>query len=173
MKKIILLIAGVVAIVALVYYFGSERPSDQVSNGDNGQNRTEMRTVNLYYYSPDRDTDASGNILCSQQGLVGLEREIPITQTPIQDAVRLLLEGELTQAERAIGITTEYPLQGLELEGANLQNGVLTLEFSDPLNRTSGGSCRAGILWYQIEATALQFPEVSSVRFSPEELFQP
>ena len=29
------------------------------------------------------------------------------------------------------------------------------------------------ILWFQIEATAKQFSNVTSVRFMPEELFQP
>lgn len=132
-----------------------------------------MRTVKLYYYSPDRDTDSEGNILCSAKGLVAVERAIPSTMTPIQDTIRLLLKGNLTEAEKDRGITTEFPLQGLSLTGASLNGGVLTLAFSDPQNKTGGGSCRVGILWHQIEATAKQFPAVSSVRFTPEELFQP
>ena len=102
-----------------------------------------------------------------------MERTIPLSKTPIQDAIRLLLKGELTEEEKARGIETEYPLAGLSLEGAALKDGVLTLEFFDPQNKTSGGSCRAGILWFQIEETAKQFPEVREVRFLPEELFQP
>jgi hypothetical protein len=98
---------------------------------------------------------------------------MPITVTPIQDAIKLLLKGELTSAERAEGISTEYPLAGFELKSAGLTDGVLTLTFADPQGKTGGGSCRVGILWMQIEATAKQFPEVSSVRFSPEWLFQP
>jgi spore germination protein GerM len=131
------------------------------------------QTIRLYYYNPSLDTDATGNILCSDEGLVAVEREIPVTQTPIQDAVRLLLRGELTMEEQAGGITTEYPLSGFELEGASLKDGVLTLSFSDPNNATSGGSCRVGILWHQIRATAEQFDAVDEVRFKPEELFQP
>jgi len=92
---------------------------------------------------------------------------------PIQDAIRLLLAGELTEEEQAQGIDTEYPLAGLLLKGASLKDGVLTLEFDDSQNRTVGGSCRVGILWFQIEATAKQFPEVQQVRFLPEEIFQP
>jgi hypothetical protein len=111
--------------------------------------------------------------MCSRAGLVKVEREIPLTTTPIQDSVKLLLEGKLTAAEKASGITTEYPLTGVVLKGANLKDGDLTLEFTDPLMKTGGGSCRVGILWFQIEQTALQFPEVQSVRFIPEELFQP
>ncbi|MEK7183054.1 MAG: Gmad2 immunoglobulin-like domain-containing protein [Patescibacteria group bacterium] len=131
------------------------------------------RTVKLYYYDANKDRDSSGNILCSEQGLVAVERKIPVTKTPIQDTLRLLLEGELTAQEQAQGIDTEYPLAGLELKGANLKNSHLTLEFNDPQNKTGGGACRVGVLWHQIEATAKQFPEVQSVSFIPEELFQP
>ena len=132
-----------------------------------------QRLIKLYYYNFSKDKDASGNISCTPNGLEYVERNIPLTITPIQDAIKLLLKGELTAAERTDGITTEFPLSGLELEGASLKDGTLTLAFADPQNKTSGGSCRAGILWFQIEATAKQFPEVSSVRFLPEELFQP
>lgn len=133
----------------------------------------QKQTVRLYYYNSDKDKDSNGNILCSSQGLVSVQRQIPATITPIQDAIRLLLKGELTAAERSQGITTEYPLPGLELSAASLTNGVLTLTFNDPQNKTVGGSCRVGILWAQIEATAKQFPSVTSVRFMPEEIFQP
>jgi len=154
-----------------------DNPSDLPENADEliipVTFKTATRTVRLYYYNQELDEDESGNISCSRAGLVPLEREIPLTKTPIQDAIQLLLQGELTKAERASGITTEYPLEGFSLKGASLNDGVLTLEFSDLNNRTGGGSCRVGILWFQIEATAKQFPEVEQVRFIPEELFQP
>lgn len=133
----------------------------------------EGRAVKLYYYNPEKDKDASGNIQCSAQGLVSVDRQIPITITPIQDTIKLLLTGEITSEEKSQGITTEYPLQGLDLIGANQVEHVLTLEFRDPQNKTGGGSCRVAILWSQIEATAKQFPGVSTVQFIPEELFQP
>ena len=134
---------------------------------------TAEKTVTLYYYNANNDKDASGNIMCSSQGLVGVVRRFPISTTPIQDAIKLLLQGQLTAVEKSQGISTEYPLPGVSLKSANLKDGVLTLEFSDPQNKTGGGSCRVGILWKQIESTAKQFPEVKSVRFIPEELFQP
>lgn len=130
-------------------------------------------TVKLYYYNPEKDKDATGNILCSRQGLVSVDRQIAITNDPIEDTVKLLLRGELTVNEKAQGISTEYPLSGVELVGADLKNGVLTLELSDPQNKTGGGSCRIGVLWFQIEATAKQFQGVNQVKFKPEELFQP
>ena len=132
-----------------------------------------LRTVKLYYYNPALDKDASGNILCSEKGLVSLNRTIPLTQTPIQDTIRLLIKGELTTAEKAQGVTTEFPLQGFELTGASVNNRILTLSFKDPNNQTSGGSCRASVLWAQIKKTAEQFTTVTEVRFIPQTLFQP
>jgi hypothetical protein len=131
------------------------------------------RTIKLYYYNQSKDQDATGNVMCTRKGLVAVERQVSSTTTPIQDAIKTLLEGKLTNTEKAQGISTEYPLPGLELRGASLKDGTLTLEFVDPQNKTGGGSCRVGILWYQIEATAKQFPEVKNVRFIPETLFQP
>ena len=119
------------------------------------------------------DKDEQGNIRCSRTGLVQVSRQIPVTITPIQDTIRLLISGNLSQEEKAQGITTEYPLEGLSLTGASVENDVLTLAFDDPYNKTSGGSCRVGILWFQIEATAKQFSGVQQVRFEPEYLFQP
>ena len=154
-----------------------DNPSDLPENADELRIpvtfQAATRTVKLYYYNQELDKDESGNISCSRAGLVPLEREILSTKTPIQDAIQLLLQGKLTEEERTAGIATEYPLEGLSLKGASLKDGVLTLEFNDPSNRTGGGSCRVGILWFQIEATAKQFPEVQQVRFIPEELFQP
>jgi len=132
-----------------------------------------MREISLYYYNPENDKDESGNIMCSPAGLVAVGREIAVTPTPIQDAVNLLIKGDLTDEEIAAGITSEFPLAGVELMGANLKEGILTLEFADPQNKTGGGACRTGILRGQIEATAKQFDGVNEVRFIDEELFQP
>ncbi len=131
------------------------------------------KTVKLYYYNPALDRDKTGNILCSRKGLVAVERKISISKTPIQDTIKLLISGQLTDEEKSQGITTEYPLKGFSLKGASLKGGILTLEFEDPNYKTGGGSCRVGILWFQIEATAKQFLDVQQVRFLPEELFQP
>ncbi len=162
-KKIFIIIFAVAAILALWFFirFVIGGPEDT------------WFSVKLYYYNQGLDKDKSGNTACSKNGLVPVVRKIPITKTPIQDTIRLLLLGGLTDKERAQGISTEYPLEGLSLKGVLLKDGVLTLEFYDPNNKTVGGSCRVGILWFQIEATAKQFSEVQKVRFLPEELFQP
>lgn len=135
--------------------------------------KIEEKIIDLYYYNGLLDKDEHDNIMCSKQGLVKVKRNISSTITPIQDTIKLLLEGELTQEEISSGITTEYPLEGLKLKGATLKDGVLTLEFEDPNNKTSGGSCRTNILWLQVSETAKQFPGVDSVKFIPDYLFQP
>jgi hypothetical protein len=134
------------------------------------------RKVLLYYYNPEKDKDESGNIKCSKDGLVAIEREIPVSKTPIQDTIKFLLKGKenLKKDELDKGITTEYPLVGFSLTEANFKpDGTLILKFDDPYNQTSGGSCRINILKLQIEATAKQFSGVKKVQFLPEELFQP
>ncbi|MFH1430119.1 MAG: Gmad2 immunoglobulin-like domain-containing protein [Candidatus Uhrbacteria bacterium] len=134
---------------------------------------TAVRSVSLSFYNPDEDLSPAAGLLCSAQGLVVVGREIPVTRTPIQDTVRLLLRGEITEEERAAGVTTEFPLEGVTLEGVSVADGVLSLEFNDPNGLTSGGACRSGVLWAQVEATARQFDGIVSVQHIPEDIFQP
>lgn len=149
----------------------SSEPGEQI-NPD--QAKPQVRGVKLYYYNAHLDQDEAGNLRCSPTALNSVNREIAVSKTPIQDTIEMLIHGGLTMTELNAGLSTEYPLTGFTLKGANLNDkGVLTLEFSDPENKTSGGSCRVGILRAQIEATAKQFPEVKEVNFIPETIFQP
>ena len=180
--KIILLIVLVLIIAGvLVWKFLSANPSGLPENQRVFEipvqfEEMSYKKVLLYYYNPEKDKDETGNIQCSRDGLVEIEREIPVTKTPIQDTIKLLLKGKenLAQEEIGQGITTEYPLEGLSLTEVNFkEDGTLLLKFDDTLSKTLGGSCRVGILWFQIEATAKQFSGVKKVQFLPEELFQP
>jgi len=128
--------------------------------------------ITLYFYNPALD-QGPGGVQCSKNGLVAVERIIPETTMPLTEAIKLLLRGEISDEERADGIESEFPLLGVVLTSAKVKNGVATIIFADPQNKTGGGSCRVAILWAQIEATAKQFPTVQSVQFMPEELFQP
>jgi hypothetical protein len=128
--------------------------------------------IKLYFYNPALD-QGPGGVQCSRNGLVAVRRTIPTSGTPLTESIKLLLRGEISDEEQREGITSEFPLSGVTLTSASIENGIATLRFSDPQNKTSGGSCRVSILWAQIEATAKQFPTVTSVRFQPEELFQP
>lgn len=159
---LVLSIGAVWYLTARIY----SRPQNSVQQVETGI------PIKLYYYDPDLDRGPGGPN-CSRAGLRAVERVIPKTKTPLTDAIRLLLRGELADEEKAGGITTEFPLEAVELKSATISDGVATLTFEDPLQRTSGGSCRVSILWFQIEATAKQFPDVRSARFLPEDVFQP
>lgn len=126
--------------------------------------------ISLYYYNQAKGQEGDP---CSEEAVLAVEREIKKTNTPVQDAVNLLLKGELTETEKQEGFNTEFPLEGFSLKGANLKDGLLLLEFEDKENKTSGGSCRAGLLWAQIEKTAKQFSGVEEVSFKPDDVFQP
>lgn len=128
--------------------------------------------VVLYYYNASLD-QGPGGAQCSSRGLVPVKRVLPKTSTVLKDTINLFLRGELSEEERAQGITTEFPLDDFVLTKAVVQNGTATLTFSDPQNRSSGGSCHARLLWAEIEATAKQFPTVQRVTFLPDTLFQP
>jgi hypothetical protein len=119
MKKIISII-----VLSVILVGGGAYVAVKFINSSDKEPQTQLRTVKLYYYSPELDKDNLGNVLCSRQGLVSVEREISITQAPIQDTIRLLLQGNLTSEERVAGITTEYPLAGFSLNGASFNDGV-------------------------------------------------
>lgn len=129
---------------------------------------TNTRMVKLFYYNTRKDPRSD----CAAEAVVAVEREIPISNTPIQDTIALLLKGNLTVAEKAQGFTTEFPHTQFTLQSLNLKRGILTLTFPDVPGFTTGGSCRVGLLREQIVKTAKQFPEVKEVVFLPE-IFQP
>lgn len=154
-KRIIFIVVGVIIFLGICYWVWHKRE------------------VQLYYYNQLRDQEIAEYIPCSPEAVLPLKREIAVTKTLIRDTIDLLLKGGLTEEEERTGFQTEFPLEGLKLVSDNLKNGVLILEFDDPLSKTSGGSCRVRLLWAQIEKTAKQFPEVKEVKFIPEWLFQP
>lgn len=158
-------VLGVGVLVVVTFFVVKDHRVGEYVNGN--------QTIHLYYYNPEKDKDESGNIMCRRAGLVPVERTVSLAEASVEDVVNMLLEGALSPGESAQGITTEFPLEGLELVGASMKDSTLTLSFKDPLHKTTGGACRAGILWAQIEATAKQFPGVTNVAFSPEDLFQP
>lgn len=178
MKNKIFIFLSLCAIFILIFIINNyfPKPKLKYQNENKKEELNNKITVKLFYYNPTLDKDENGNIKCSENGLVNIEREIPLTKHPIKDTIELLLKGKdnLTQKDINLGITTEYPLEGLKLKSINLKsNGILVLEFDDPLNKTSGGSCRVKILRMQIEKTAKQFDKVKKVEFIPEYLFQP
>ncbi len=133
---------------------------------------TSTMKVKLYYYDQTRD-QGPGGPQCTSKGLVAIERTIPKTSTPLAESIRQLLRGAVSTSERSGGVSTDFPLPGVTLKSATIQNGVATITLDDPQGMTDGGACRVSIMRAQIEATAKQFSTVTSVRFLPEGIFQP
>lgn len=176
MKTLPIIVLLLILLAGGYYLFSHVEPSSPETEIKEEVVETEsagLRTVQLFYYNPALDEDETGNIMCSRDGLVPVTRTIA-SQTPIEDTLRLLLLGELTEAELAAGITTEYPLSGVSISSVALSaDGLLRVEFADPENKLVGGSCRTGILAGQVMETAKQFEEVREVEFLPEDVFQP
>ncbi|MEA3344447.1 MAG: GerMN domain-containing protein [Patescibacteria group bacterium] len=170
-----ILIIVIVAIVAVggafayQYVWNTDKQEEEPIT-ENPQDETKIK---LYYYNTIRDKEIAEYMPCSPDAILAIQREISATTTPVQDTIELLLQGELTEQEKTEGYFTEFPLEDFELENIDLDNGVLTLKFSDPLYKSSGGSCRVSILQAQVEKTAKQFPEVEQVKFQPDYIFQP
>ncbi len=145
------------------------------TNGLNGEINELGQDVELFYYNQELDTDESGNVMCSPDSVSPVSRSVAATTQDelIKKTLNLLLEGNLSQAEKDQGLSTEFPNPDFELEDLSLENGVLTLTFTEVPGFTSGGSCRVTLLRAQVEETALQFPEVDEVVIQPSEIFQP
>lgn len=130
---------------------------------------TNKARINLYYYNKLKDKDKT----FADKFVLPVRREIPKTKTPIQDAIKLLIQGKLTWQEKSAGFATEFPNLDFKLKSARLKNGILYLQFTEVPGFTTGGAGRVGLLAAQIEKTAKQFPQVRVVVFEPETLFQP
>src|SRR3990167_7093892 len=139
-----LTIIGILAILAIVaggaiWYWSASVPQDTTTFS-----AETWMPITLYFYNPALD-QGPGGVQCSKNGLVAVERIIPETTMPLTEAIKLLLRGEISDEERADGIESEFPLEGVALTSATVENGVATLTFADPQNKTGGGSCRVGI----------------------------
>jgi hypothetical protein len=162
-----------------VIVFANDNPSGLPENADEfrlpvrfAESGAAAQTSFKLFYPNDVKNPNSSNT-CVVTASEYVTRSVPVTKTPIQDAINLLIQGNLTSAEKSAGFETSFPNANFKLKGSNLKNGVLTLEFTEVPGFTSGGSCAMSMLKSQIEMTAKQFSGVSSVKIIPETLFQP
>ena len=169
----------------VVYHFSTQRGDDaakkQTAKAQTVPAKKSMEdikpanmNVQLYYYNWKHDNFSQNNGDGDMsEALAPVMREIPFTRTPIQDTIRTLLKGGLTEIEKEKGFFTELPIHGLELLDANLKGGVLTLNFKEGTITTPSGANRLPLLREQIEKTVFQFDGVRQVQYMPEEIFQP
>jgi spore germination protein GerM len=127
-------------------------------------------TVLLYYFNQLKDMDNT----CGLQFVSPVQRQIYPGGNIIKSAIEELLKGNLTAQEKALGLVTEYPNPAFKLLNSSLdKNGRLVLEFTEVPGLTNGSSCKTGVLMQEILKTVRQFPEVKSIVFKPDTLFEP
>lgn len=165
MKKWIVIFLFIAAAAGSVYLIGPESFFGK---------KQQMQSVDLYYYNKEKDTGAGGQIRCSPESVLPVERKIP-GKKPVRETLELLLKGELKDEEKAAGFQTEFPHPDFRLKNVDFDkdSGRLSVYFTQVPGFTSGGSCRTGLLYAQIQKTAGQFAGVRQVLIRPETLFQP
>ncbi|MFA7170160.1 MAG: hypothetical protein WC178_04920 [Candidatus Paceibacterota bacterium] len=156
---------------------------EEIQNMTNKDGEIKYRTVKLFYYDYSKGEcigysyqpeDITEQERAVSKGLAPVERKIADSDNVIEDTVRLFLEGKITDKEKASGVYNkvyeeEYPLPGVELIEFDLSaDGILSLTFADPKEKTRGVYCVVEVKKQQLEATAMQFSEVKSVKILPE-----
>lgn len=121
--------------------------------------------IKLFYYNQSDDKDNT----CGNDFVIPVDRQIPASDDIIGDSVKLLIKGQLTDEEKAAGFTADFPNSNFNLLSSELNNGVLTLTFTDVPGLM--GSCKAGLMLEEIIKTARQFPEVKKIVIYPDSLF--
>jgi len=130
--------------------------------------------INLYYFNELQDSALPNDQQINTSSILPIQRTIRSSQNLISDTIKVLLQGNLSEAEKDAGFMTEFPNAQFRLLDTQLDaQGTLTLTFNEVPGFTTGGSARMLILSKSIEKTALQFPQVTRVIFQPDTLFQP
>lgn len=161
---------------------GGEKAAESVQENTDKTEKTEdteperdgirYRTIKLYYYDYEKDK-------CNDyaKGIVPVERKVADSddiETTIKDTLNLWLQGELTAEENEGGLSREISSDDdVKVTDVTIdEKGILTLTFSDPQHKTSGGSCHAGVLYAELEAIVWQFTEIKSFRVLPLGIFE-
>lgn len=125
--------------------------------------------VRLYFYNYRKAEELNSS--CDSKAVIPIEKFIPYTSNFIENTIKLRLYYILSPSEIERGFEGEFPFS-FQVLNMSLSDSIFTLEIVDPEYFSSGGSCRSGILQYQLEKTILQFPKIKHVRFLGD-VFQP
>ncbi|MEI7640577.1 MAG: hypothetical protein WCJ46_03585 [bacterium] len=129
--------------------------------------------INVFFYNKLVDKRLGTFMPCSELAVTPLQRKVKRFDANIDSAIKLLMEGKLTEAEMRHGFTSEFPNASFKYLGHFYDKDSVVLKFEDPKDFTSGGACRASLLRYQFEKTVKQFTKTKNIKFLPDTLFQP
>jgi spore germination protein GerM len=135
---------------------------------------TAPTTVRLYYFNELEDSKLPAEQQINTNSIMPIQRTIRSSQNLIEDTIKILLQGNISEQEKDAWFITEFPNTQFRLLDTQLDaQWTLILTFNEVPWFTSGWSARMLILSKSIEKTALQFPQVTRVVFQPDTLFQP
>ena len=130
--------------------------------------------VALYYFNQTEDQKLAPEQQVNINSILPVYRVFPASKNLLIDTINELIKWNLTAMEKSQWFTTEFPNAAFTLLSSDLAaDGTLSLQFTEVPWFTDWGSARMLILWNVIEKTALQFPGVKEVLFTPNTLFQP
>ncbi|MCF7834710.1 GerMN domain-containing protein [Candidatus Gracilibacteria bacterium] len=145
-----------------------------VDGQDNLLKTSSPQNVKLYYFNQTEDQKLPINQQVNVSSVLPVDRVVAKSNNIIQDTINMLLEGNISPDESAVGFVSEFPNNDFRLLNVDLKSdGTLELTFNEVAGFTAGGSARVFILRSSIEKTAKQFSMVKSVKLLPESLFQP
>jgi hypothetical protein len=125
---------------------------------------------------PRLDTTVKVFLFCKSNGgvmpveLHSAGRVVPDDGAPLRAALTQLLLG-VTPAEDEAGLTSAFSsFTAGGLRGVTVKTGIARLDLTDGFESTTNFSTSnlAGIVLSQIEATALQFPDIQGIEFAIE-----
>ena len=95
--------------------------------------------VALYYFNQKEDAKLPLAQQINRDSLLPVYRTLPASDNIIRDTINLLLQGNLSVADKTAGFTSEFPHKDFRLLSAQVQSdGTLILEFPEILGFTSG-----------------------------------
>lgn len=129
-----------------------------------------MMTLKAFFANTVLDPEISCNKVFS------VSREVPKTTAVARAALDELLKGP-TEAEKSAGYMTSIN-PGVKIQSLTISaTGTAYVDFDQKLQEGVGGSCRVGMIRWEIVETLKQFPTVKNVVISingnSEEILQP
>ena len=123
----------------------------------------ESNVVKVFYVALDDNGYAGKPIGCGDS-IVGVEKEIPATTTPLSAAMNLLLSDKKETSTSSRNLTLSNTLRSSSLKVAAIKVATGTAELRLTGTISLAGECDAPRVEAQLEETALQFPAVDSVK---------
>lgn len=126
--------------------------------------------IKAYFLNDELDPE----ITCSK--VFPVSRNIPKTEAVARAALEELLKGP-NQEDLTKNYTTAIQSQSVKIQKLEIKNSVAYADFSEELEKNSGGSCRVSAIRAQITETLKQFPTIKDVIISingrSEDILQP